>query len=264
MTPGRYPLSHNPFDDIAWPEDTNVVLVLDPCIIRDLGRELFEWSTSVTQVDCLYVNTPWEPIQDISPWAVWLSGPDDPVLRHFVDKEAEKEAGYLLFTPLTYPDFGRWMRQRIQIERAPEDIELVRIGHPALAGDVIGDNLIRTTPEGAVQQMILPDRTIGQWRHMAPERQTLPPGRGDNVTLSPGLFEAFTRFNVRRANLMIWDKLDTQDRKALGGPALPSAWPELTRLSEEAAQQGRTGIRSRMQYLSSRCSEPCLEELDRP
>ncbi|MFL1486025.1 DUF4123 domain-containing protein [Marinobacter sp. LN3S78] len=239
-----------------------MVLVLDPCIIRDLGRAIFDWSTYISHVDCLYVNTPWEPIQDVSPWVVWLSGPDDPVLRHFVENEAEKEAGYLLFTPLNYPDFGRWMRQRIQIERAPEAIELVRISHPALARDIVGDNLIRTNPEGAIQQMILPDRTIGQWRHMAPESQKLPPQRGDDVTLLPELFEAFTRFNIRRANLMIWDKLDKQDRKALGGPALPSAWPELTRLSDEATQQGRTGIRSRVQYISSRCSEPRLEEQD--
>lgn len=253
MTPGQYPLNANPFEFIAWPEDASVVLVLDPCIIRDLGQKIFEWSTYVSHVDCLYANTPWEPIQDVSPWVVWLTGPDDPILQHFLEHEAEKEAGYLMITPLSYSDFGRWMRQRIQIARAPEAVELVRISHPALAREIIGDNLIRTEPEGAVHQMILPDQTIGQWRHMAPEGKTLPPEPGETISLSSGLFDAFSRFNIRRANLMIWGKLNEQRRKSLGGPALIGAWPELTRLSDEAAECGHKGIRSRLQYVSSYC-----------
>lgn len=260
MTPGQFPLSHSPFDYIDWPDDKSVVLVLDPCIIRDLGRQLFEWSTFVSQVDCLYVNTPWEPIQDVSPWVVWLSGPDDAVLQHFIEREAANEAGYLLFTSLSYTEFGRWMRQRIQIERAPEAIELVRIGHPALAREIIGDNLIRTEPGDAIQQMILPDRTIGQWRRMVPKGHTLSPNPGEQVLLLPGLFDAFNRFNIRRANLLIWDKLNEQERIALGGRGLPGAWPMLTQLSDEAAQRGQTGIRSRVQYICSRCSEPRLED----
>ncbi|MFC4258255.1 DUF4123 domain-containing protein [Marinobacter lacisalsi] len=260
MTPGHYPLSHNPFDFIAWPEDTGVVLVLDSCIIQDLGLALFEWSSDITQVDCLYDNTPWEPVRDVSPWAVWLSGPDDPALRHFVEHEAANEAGYLLFTPLSYPQFSRWMRQRIQIERAPEAVELVRISHPALAREIIGDHLIRTGPEGAIQQMVLPDRTTGQWHHLALKTDTTPPDLDQTVSLSPGLFEAFSRFNVRRADLMIWDGLDEPTRKALGGPALPKAWPELCRLSAEAGKAGKNDIRQRTQYLRQCCSQEAMAD----
>lgn len=255
MSGGHYPLGTNPFDVIPWPGDASVVLILDPCIIPDPGQRIFEWSRDLLRSDCLYVNTPWEPVQDVSPWAVWLNGPDDPLLWHFLQHEAVKEAGYLMVTPVAAPEFGRWMRQRIQVEWAPCAVELVRISHPALAREVIGDSLIRTGPEGAIRQMLLPDITSGQWVHMAPKGGGLAPEPGQTISLSDGLRGSFARFNLRRANLMIWEKLDHQTRTALGGSALPDAWPELCRLSEEAAARGSEGIRSRMQYISQRCTE---------
>ena len=224
MTSGLCPVGCNPFEILPWPDDASVVLVLDPCLIPDLGRQLFEWSSDFDKVDCLYDNTPWAPVRDVSPWAIWLTGPDDPHLRYFAEHEAPNEAGYLLFTALSHPDFGDWLRQHIQIERAPEVVELMRIGHPALAREVIGNNLIHARPGNAVFGMVLPDRTTGLWHHLALSGREPRPEHDDQVSFSPALFDAFSRFNTRRANLMIWEGLDMQTRRALGGPALPDAW----------------------------------------
>lgn len=263
MTLRSSPLSSTLFDTIDWPGDASVVLVLDPCLIPNLSRALFDWSNDVYKVDCLYDNTPWEPLRDVSPWAVWLSGPDDPFLQHFTEHEAPRESGYLVFTPLSYPEFSRWMRQRIHIERAPEAMELVRIGHPALAAEIIGDHLIRTHPEGAVQRMILPDRTTGQWRHVVPKTgEASLPEPAKDISLSSGLFDAFARFNLRRANLMIWDGLDDPIRRALGGTDLPDAWPQLCRLSGDAGNNGRHDTRGRTQYIRRHCKQGQPAERD--
>lgn len=253
MTPGICSLDQNPFEFIPWPEASEVVLVLDPCAIPELGRQLFEWSDHFYKVDCLYVNTPWEPIQDVSPWAIWLTGQDDPFLQHFIRHEAGNEAGYLLYTTLSHPELGDWLRQRIQVERAPEAVELMRIAHPALALEVIGNELICTMPKDAVQQMLLPDKTTGQWHGTAVSSQGLPPNTKDEIYLSPELHEAFVRFNRRRVNLIIWDKLSAPDRKHIGGPELRTAWPELTRLTHEAAKRGFHGTRSQLQYVLRYC-----------
>ncbi|WP_372973054.1 DUF4123 domain-containing protein [Marinobacter sp.] len=254
MNQAHHPLDRNPFDVIKWPGDAEVVLILDPCAIPDLGQKIFEWSRHVRGADCLYVNTPWEPVQDVAPWAVWLSGPYDPVLQHFVQYGAVREAGYVVMTSLPAPEFGHWLRQRIQIEPAPGTMELVRIGHPALAAEIVGNHLIRTETGGAVTKMILPDRTRASWIYQAPANEVHADDSAGTITLSHRLPEAFRQFNVRRANLMIWDTLDDQARTELGGPELPDAWPELCRLSEQAAAEGATGIRSRMQYISHWCS----------
>ncbi|WP_018405435.1 DUF4123 domain-containing protein [Marinobacter gelidimuriae] len=70
---------------------------MDGVAIPQLGKQIYQWAgDQPISAECLYVATRWEVISDLSPWLVWLSGPEDPVLRGFLEQGPMQEHGYLL------------------------------------------------------------------------------------------------------------------------------------------------------------------------
>lgn len=250
MTP--WSLADSPFDHITWPGEGSVVLVLDGVAFPELGQRIYQWADGQPmEAQCLYVTTRWEAVSDLSPWLVWLSGPDDPVLKAFLTEGASQEKGYLLVSQLHPAELTRWMRLRAQVERAPGYEELMRISHPALARSIIGESLILSTPAGAIDKLITPDLIGDRWVMQEPvglKKHSETPHQG-KVVYSSELESAFKAFNVRRDNLLIWHYLDDNARNWLGGPALGAAYPRLREILFQATSAGCQSLRDKSRYL---------------
>ncbi|WP_150911586.1 DUF4123 domain-containing protein [Marinobacter halotolerans] len=245
------PNSESPFAHLFWPDDQPVGLVLDGVAIPGLGERIYQWAGGQPSVaECLYASTRWEAVSDLSPWLVWLSGPEDPVLKGFLEQGAEQEQGYLLISAKDHATCTRWMRSHLQVEMAPGYDELVRIAHPALARTLIGGNLARFSVR-AVDQLIVPDRVSRQW-HIVEPPAVQPGSIGDQagkMRVSPDLKCAFESFNRRKDALQIWSNLEESVRNQLGGPDLRDAYPALWRIMEEAIGSGCNSLREIMQFL---------------
>ena len=251
MNQDCWPVSESPFTHVHWPDHHPVGLVLDGIAIPGLGEQIYQWAGGQpSNADCLYVATRWEAVSDLSPWLVWLRGPEDPVLQGFLEQGGEQEQGYLLVSATDRATCTRWMRSHLQVEMAPGCEELVRIAHPALARTVIGGNLPRF-PTRAVDRLIVPDRISEQW-HLVEPPAVQSGSTGDQpgkMIVSPDLKGAFEAFNRRKGALQIWNSLDESVRNQLGGPDLRDAYPALGRILEEALGSGCHNLREVMQFL---------------
>ena len=246
-----WPLSESPFTHVHWPDHHPVGLVLDGVAIPGLGEQIYQWAGGQpANAESLYASTRWEAVSDLSPWLVWLGGPEDPVLKGFLEQGAEQEQGYLLVSATDRATCTRWMRSHLQVEVASGCEELVRISHPALARPVIGGNLPRF-PIRAVDRLIVPDRISGQW-HLVEPPAVQPGSTGDTpgkMMASADLKGAFEAFNRRKGALQIWNNLEEAVRNQLGGPALRDAYPALGSILEEALGSGCNNLREVMQFL---------------
>jgi hypothetical protein len=246
-----WPISESPFDHLTWPENHSVGLVLDGVAIQELGKQLYQWAgDQPVNAECLYVTTRWEAVVDLSPWLVWLSGPEDPVLQGFLEQGPLLEQGYLLVSGKDRAMATCWLRGHLQIETTPGCDELMRIAHPALARSVIGDNLPRF-PSGVVERLIVPDCISEQW-HMLKPPAVQPGNTGGNavkVMASPELSGAFEAFNRRKDALHIWSGLEEPVRQQLGGTQLRDAYPTLRKTLDDALGCGCGSLREVMQFL---------------
>lgn len=256
MSIEHWSLSDSPFDHMDWPETGHVALMLDGVAIPELGSRICHWAKNQeTDTHCLYQNTRWEVVSDLSPWLIWLAGPQDPVLHAFLADGAQDERGYLVTSSLPPTALLRCMRGWIQVERAPGHPELMRIAHPELARSLIGGGLLGSVSDSAIAALITPDLTRSQWVVQKPcGGGTFSDARGDDtgcgtVTGSPALEEAFEAFNRRRDNLLIWRNLDDQARNWLGGPSLEDAYSELCDILRQSEIDGCESLRDKARYL---------------
>ncbi|MEH6357268.1 MAG: DUF4123 domain-containing protein [Marinobacter sp.] len=251
MNEGCCPISQSPFDHLPWPDHSVVALILDGVAIPKLGKQIYQWAgDQPISAECLYTSTRWEAISDLSPWLVWISGPDDPVLKGFLEQGAAHEHGYLMVSATDRITFTRWMRSLLQIKTAPGCEELMRIAHPALARSVIGNNLTCSS-EGVVGRLIVPDLIREQWRTIEPPaiQPRTPDDQIKEITVSPELNEAFRAFNRRKDALQIWSSLGEPVRMQLGGPQLCDAYPALRNILDEALVNECRSLRNAMQFL---------------
>ncbi|EHJ05872.1 DUF4123 domain-containing protein [Marinobacter manganoxydans] len=251
MNQDSWSLRESPFTHVPWPGHQPVGLVLDGVAIPELGEQIYQWAGGQTiNAECLYVATRWEAVSDLSPWLVWLSGPEDPVLEGFLEQGPRQEQGYLLISATDHASCACWMRSHLQVEVAPGCEELVRIAHPALAATVIGGNLPRF-PTRAVDRLIVPDCISEQWHLVEPPAvQSGDIGdQPEKMMASRDLKGAFDAFNRRKGALHIWNNLHESVRNQLGGPDLRDAYPALGRILEEALGNGCNNLREVMQFL---------------
>ena len=251
MNEGCCPISQSPFDHLPWPDHSVVALILDGVAISQLGKQIYQWAGEHSiSAECLYATTRWQAISALSPWLVWLSGPEDPVLKGFLEQGPMQEHGYLLVSATDRTTFARWMRSHLQVEMAPGCEELMRIAHPALARLVIGNDLTGSS-ERFVDRLIVPDVISEQWHTIEPP--TIRPCTTKNpikwITVSPELKGAFEAFNQRKDALQIWSRLDGPTRNRLGGSQLHEAYPALRKTLDEALGNGCSSLREAMQFL---------------
>jgi len=251
MNQSRSPISRSPFDNLPWPDHSAVALILDGVAIPQLGKQIYQWAgDQPINAECLYAATRWEAMSDMSPWLVWLSGPDDPVLRGFMEQGPMQEHGYFLVSAKDRATVSRWMRSHLQVETAPGCEELMRIAHPALARSVIGNNLTGSAI-GVVDRLIVPDCISEQWCQVEPPavRPSKKTGQTEKQNNLPELKEAFRVFNRRKDALQMWSSLGEPVRKQLGGSQLCNAYPALRKILDEALFNECSSLRDAMQFL---------------
>jgi len=251
MSQGCCPISRSPFEYLPWSDDSSVALILDGVAIPQLGKQIYQWAgDQPISAECLYVTTRWEVVSDLSPWLVWLSGPEDPVLRGFLEQGPVQEHGYLLVSAADRAAVSRWMRSHLQVETAPGCEELTRIAHPALALSVIGNNLTGSAIR-VVDKLIVPDCISDQWCLVEPPavQPSKKAGQTEKENTLPELQEAFRAFNRRKDALQIWNSLDEPVRRQLGGPQLRDAYPALRKTLDEALDNECNSLRDAMQFL---------------
>ena len=251
MSQNTWPLYESPFTHLTWPENHSVGLVLDGIAIEKLGEQIHQWAHGTpVHTECLYAGTRWEVVSELSPWLVWLNGPEDPVLEGFLKQGPIQEQGYLLVTAVDRATCTHWMRTHLQVEMAPGYEELVRLAHPALARAVIGQNLQRF-PTRAVDQLVVPD-CISQCWHLVDvpvvQSERTATDQPEKLIASPELEEAFEAFNRRKYCLQIWNSLDEPAREQLG-PDLSSAYSSLRKILDQALGCGCGSLREVMQFL---------------
>jgi len=251
MNEGCCPISQSPFDHLPWPDHSVVALILDGVAISQLGKHIYQWAgDQPVNAECLYAATRWEVMSDLSPWLVWLSGPEDPVLQGFLKQGPMQENGYLLVSAQDRATVSRWLRSLLSVETAQGCDELMRIAHPALARSVIGNNLTGSDI-GIVDKLIVPDCISEQWYLVEPPavRPSKKAGQTEKQNTLPELKKAFRAFNRRKEALQIWNSLGEPVRKQLGGPQLCDAYPALRKILDEALVNECGSLRNAMQFL---------------
>jgi hypothetical protein len=252
MTGEQSPLSQSPFDQIDWPLDGCVALVLDGASIPNIDKTIYEWTDGIVEAECLYASTRWEPVSEFAPWLVWLNSDDDPIVRKFLEEGAVKESGYFLVSAHKPDLLRQYLRQLLVIERVPGCEELLRIAHPELARSIIGRGQISpgpVLPSDLVHRIATPDLVTGAWVIQEPPRRPSRFERQEISVNAESLDADFSAFNRRRANLMLWELLDPQLCEWLGGPSLSDAHSKLSQLTRQAEQKGHRSPREQMRYL---------------
>lgn len=246
-------LAESPFSRFTWPASGCVGLVLDGASIPHVGQSIYEWSGGVSEAECLYASTRWEPVSEFAPWLVWLNHEFDPIVSGFLEEGARKEWGYFLVSEHKPALLREYLRRLLVIERASGCEELLRIAHPELARSIIGQAQIGpdpALPSTVVHRLLSPDLVSGTWVIQEPPRR---PEIVHGLELSEemnALDATFAAFNRRRDNLSLWELLDQSIREWLGGQSLQVAFSKLARLTSQAEQLGYRSPREKMRYLS--------------
>lgn len=154
-----------------WPEaDTGrVLLLLDGVRVRNLVFQLREWTGGRYYGDPLYAGTPFAKVLHLSPWLMELSGPDDPVLRRFLDHGLDAEWGYLLVSQATPMEVGKHLRTLLRVCTPTQGTMLLRVADPAVIAAVLPpERSTIAAPWGPIQRFIAPNGVTGQWRTWSP------------------------------------------------------------------------------------------------
>ena len=145
--------------DLPWA--VPAYLLLDGVSVPDLLPQLRRWGRPIY---CLYLNTRWHELSDISPCLVALEGSGDPLLTWF-GEHAALEWGYLLFSAANVQTLLEHWRRLLSVEQADGVAIMPRIADPAVM-----HQLLRLAEQGnsarwfgPVAHVCLPDGVEGAW-----------------------------------------------------------------------------------------------------
>lgn len=149
------PLPH----DLPWA--TPAYLLLDGVSVPELQQRLHQWSNPLY---CLYRQTRWHELSEISPCLVALNGRDDPLLAYF-QQHAALEWGYVLFSDAEAFTLCQHWRHLLSVEQA-EGVEVMpRIADPAVMQPLfaLAEQAHSARWFGPVSHVCLPDGVQGHW-----------------------------------------------------------------------------------------------------
>lgn len=256
-------------DSWAWPEYSQVALVLDGIAIDNLPVKVYRWGQDKLEADWLYTGTPWEPVKSKSPWLVYLDHPNDPVLSRFLEEQAVRESGYLLVGAegqdrLT---LAAAMRRLLQVERIDGVPELLRIGHPDIARRVIGQSLLEGSGDAnwPFSVLITPDGVEEKWVYHERKSAGLMAQSAEKPALAVDdkLLQGFRRFNQRQAVIAYLEAAGEGDLAWLGSGTRSDHVQRITIAFDEALPWGFNTSRSRalfLELLQRSATRPWLED----
>lgn len=270
MTGKRWSFEKGLFGDSwTWPERSQVVLVLDGIAIDDLPTKVYQWGQDKLEADWLYTGTPWEQVKSKSPWLVYLDHPNDPVLSHFLEEQAVREAGYLLVGAdgQDRSTLAAAMRRLLQVERIDGVPELLRIGHPDIARRVIGQCLLQGSggENWPFSALITPDGVEGQWVYHEQKSAGLMAQSAEKPALAVDdkLLQGFRQFNQRQSVIAYLEVADEGSKEWIGSGMRSDHVQRITIAFDEALRWGFNTPRSRalfLELLQRSATRPWLED----
>lgn len=151
--------------DLPW--TTPAYLLIDGVSAPYLVTHLRNWGNPAY---CLYSNTRWHELADISPCLISVPTADDPLLLHFLEN-ATHEWGYLLFSHATKQSLCDHWRNLLTVED-PGGVQVMpRIADPAVMHPLfsLAEQASSGRWFGPVSHVCLPDAMQGMWlRHQCP------------------------------------------------------------------------------------------------
>ncbi|MEL7893838.1 DUF4123 domain-containing protein [Vreelandella neptunia] len=159
-----------------WPRNRNVFLILDGVRVKKIAQRLYTWSEGNLNAELLYAGTPLSSLNDISPWLIQLSGPQDLVLKSYLAQGTLPEWGYLIESDASLTDVAKHYRQLLVVLHPLGTPMMLRVADPAVMAAMLPDNSsTATAPWGPIQQLHLPDAVKSAWQHHAPQATTEAP-----------------------------------------------------------------------------------------
>lgn len=159
-------------DNLPWTKPA--YLLLDGVSVPQLAELLGQFNS---QAYCLYHNTRWNELADISPQLVLLTGADDPLLAHY-QKHASQEWGYLLFSDAKVQTLCEHWRNLLAVEH-PSGMEVMpRIADPAVMQPLfaLAEQADSARWFGPTSHVCLPDRVANRWwQHTRPDSNSAQP-----------------------------------------------------------------------------------------
>ena len=219
-------------DDLPWM--LPAYLLLDGVSVPDLLPQLRRWGRATY---CLYLNTRWHELSDISPCLVALEGRADPLLDWFAE-HASLESGYLLFSAANVQTLLEHWRQLLSVEQAEGVAIMPRIADPAVMHQLLclaeQGNSARWF--GPVAHVCLPDGVEGVWH----QHRRLDQARAEPQTyrLSDQELTALGEVEFRNAVSSLSEYLQAHFPAFMARFALPERRQYAQQLTTEAYGKG--------------------------
>ncbi|NRH29085.1 DUF4123 domain-containing protein [Pseudomonas sp. MS19] len=144
--------------DLPW--QLSAYLLIDGVSVEQLLQRIYQWYEN-PDFELLYRTTALEPLADISPCLISLSGPDDPGLRQFLSN-AQQEWGYLIFSDASQVELMAHLRALLHVKVNGQPAYL-RVADPATIDALLtlesSSHLL-----GPIVTVVTPDRISNQWR----------------------------------------------------------------------------------------------------
>lgn len=147
--------------DLPW--QTKAYLLLDGVSVPELEKRLHRWENDA---DCLYLNTRWHELTDISPYLILLKGPHDPLLEYFHEHSA-LEWGYLLFSDANAQTLCGHFRSLLAVEHPTGGEVMLRVADPAVAHQLLSlaEHAHSARWFGPIKHVCIPDVLHANWLH---------------------------------------------------------------------------------------------------
>lgn len=155
----RYP---NLPSQLLW--SGSVVLLLDGVSVNNILPKIYKMASKNT-IECFYLNTRWDEIKDISPCAILLQSPQEPILQDFLSN-LDKETGYLLFSQHSWQQIIIHLYSLMEVEEPiSHQNVMLRFADPAVMKALLRDSNHSRFHEimGPIDLMVLPDSIQEQW-----------------------------------------------------------------------------------------------------
>lgn len=124
--PNHYP---NLPANLPW-HTSQAILLLDGVSIENLLAKIYR-KASQNKIECLYINTRWEGLKDISPSAILLTSDQGPLLKDYL-AQLNEETGYLFFSKAPWQQIITHLRWLIEITEPTQQSLMLRFAEPAV------------------------------------------------------------------------------------------------------------------------------------
>lgn len=232
---------------LPW-ADHNACLIIDGHGHQDLEGTLARLSPAAPAM-ALFALTPLEPIKDLSPWAVAIDGPQDPVLAQFLSLNASL-SGWLCFTLQDVFAVAAHLRKLVTVKTSAGVEVLLRLDCPGVI-DALFRSLEPASPLfGPIELICVTDH-----RHRCWQRHWAKTPRSHNLnapyTLTAKQENELDLIDRHRLVRQLDEHREAFFPEAAVHLTVEQRWAELDKLIDQAYRLGLGNPSDLLQYLNS-------------